>query len=184
MPYRGSLGSEATLLDVGTGLGDVPRSIQQVAAHAGVSLRTFGLDTESVLLKRARENVSHAVCASRARAPVRECERRHRALLADAAPLSRRRCRLLLREMHRVARVAVIVSDLRRSWIAAGGFWLASYALRFHGVTRHDGVVSVLRGFTQEELADTVESAVGVRPLVHRRLGFRITAAWRPVAEQ
>jgi hypothetical protein len=87
----------------------------------------------------------------------------------------------LLREMNRVARVRVIVSDIRRSWIAAAGLWLLSFPLRFHAVSRHDGVVSVMRGFTPEELGDTVRDAVAQKPVVHRRLGFRVTTSWAPV---
>ena len=84
--------------------------------------------------------------------------------------------------MNRVARRAVVVSDLRRSWLAAGGFWLASRALRFHPVTRHDGVLSVLRGFTVPELGALVRASVGRTAAVRRRLGWRVVAAWSPAA--
>jgi hypothetical protein len=46
-------------------------------------------------------------------------------------------------------------------------------------VTRHDGFVSVLRGFTADELARHVLEATGRRPEVRRYLGYRLTAAWR-----
>jgi hypothetical protein len=84
----------------------------------------------------------------------------------------------LLTELDRVARRAVVVSDLRRSWLAAAGFWLASFPLRFHPVTRHDGVVSVLRGFTAAELRHLITSATGTTPVVRRSPGFRLTATW------
>jgi 2-polyprenyl-3-methyl-5-hydroxy-6-metoxy-1,4-benzoquinol methylase len=87
----------------------------------------------------------------------------------------------MLREMNRVARVRVVVSDLRRSWLAAAGLWIASFPLRFHAVSRHDGVVSVMRGFTPRELADTVQRAVARRPVARRRRGFRVTTSWAPV---
>jgi hypothetical protein len=47
-------------------------------------------------------------------------------------------------------------------------------------VTRHDGFVSVLRGFTMDELAQHVLRATGQQPDVRRHLGYRITATWRP----
>jgi hypothetical protein len=96
----------------------------------------------------------------------------HHFIAADASRL--------LREMDRVARVRVVVSDLRRSWVAAAGLWLVSFPLGFHAVSRHDGVVSVLRGFTPEELVDTVHHAVARKPVVRKRRGFRITASWAP----
>ena len=88
----------------------------------------------------------------------------------------------LLAELDRVARRLVVVGDLRRSYAAAGGFWAASRLLGFHPVTRHDGVVSVFRGFTAGELAAHVRAAApGARDLVvRRRLGWRVVASWRP----
>ncbi|MGI8510091.1 MAG: methyltransferase domain-containing protein [Gemmatimonadaceae bacterium] len=171
----------ATLLDVGTGAGDVPRLAQLAALKSGISLRTIGLDSEPVLARKASAQVSHGLCGSGLTLPLADrsvdvamCSQTLHHFRNDAASA-------LLREMNRVARVAVVVSDLRRSWIAVGGFWLGSFPLGFHAVTRHDGVLSVMRGFTQEEMADTVAHAVGVRPVVHRRLGFRLTTSWEPV---
>src|SRR5438067_1332342 len=89
--------------------------------------------------------------------------------------------RRLLCEMNRVARARVIVSDLRRSWLAAAGLWIVSFPLGFHAVSRHDGVVSVMRGFTPRELVDIVHEAVARRPRARRRRGFRVTTSWVPV---
>ena len=86
----------------------------------------------------------------------------------------------LIEELDRVARRRVIVSDLRRSWIAAAGFSVAAVALRFHPVTRHDGPVSVMRGFTEGELGGMVLTATGVQPAIRKRLGYRLTASWTP----
>lgn len=174
------LGAHATLLDVGTGLGDVPRAMQRAAAARGIALRTIGVDCGFALLAEARPHLSDAVCASGVALPfetasvdVAMCSQTLHHFRGDAATA-------LLREMDRVARVAVVVSDLRRSWIAAGGFWASSFALGFHPITRHDGVLSVLRGFTEGEMRDTVHAALGIRPRVRRRLGFRVTTSWTP----
>jgi len=171
----------ATLLDVGTGAGDVPRDAQRAARRHGITLRTIGLDSELVLARKASAQVSHAMCGSGLELPLADrsvdvamCSQTlHH--FRDVAAMA------LLREMNRVARVAVVVSDLRRSWLAVSGFWLSSFPLGFHSVTRHDGVLSVMRGFTQQEMADTVFDAVGVRPVVRRRLGYRLTTSWKPV---
>ena len=171
-----------TLLDVGTGLADIPHEAARAARLLGVGLTTIGLDGAPSVLLQARQRTSFVVCASALALPFADgsidvvlCSQLlHHFGEADAARL--------LRELDRVARHAVIVSDLRRSWIAASGFWLASFPLRFHRVTRHDGVVSVLRGFTQRELHELVGDAVAAAPTVTRRLGFRLTARWRPAA--
>ena len=169
-----------TLLDVGTGLGDIPCRAREMARRNGVALTTIGLDSAAELAAASRSSVDFSVCADALLLPFADdsidvvmCSQvLHHFTGADAS--------VLLREMNRVARVRVIVSDLRRSWIAAAGLWLASFPLRFHAVSRHDGVVSVLRGFTPEELVDTVHEAIARRPVVHRRRGFRVTTSWTP----
>jgi SAM-dependent methyltransferase len=170
----------ATLLDVGTGMGDIPWHVQQTAAQRGLTIQTIGLDAGIVLVRNAQARLSHGVCGDALRLPfanrsvdVVMCSQVLHHFRNDAALT-------LVQEMHRVARVAVVISDLRRSWTAAAGFWLASFPLRFHPVTRHDGVVSVMRGFTPRELADTIHDAIGIRPHVHQRIGFRVTTHWTP----
>ena len=170
-----------TLLDVGTGLGDIPLRARELARRNGIELTTIGLDSAAELAAASRSSVDFSVCADALRLPFADhsidvvmCSQvLHHFTGGDSD--------VLLREMNRVAGVRVIVSDLRRSWIAAAGLWLASFPLRFHAVSRHDGVVSVLRGFTPEELVDTVHQAIARRPVVHRRRGFRVTTSWAPV---
>ena len=82
--------------------------------------------------------------------------------------------------MNRVARRRVVISDLRRSWIAASGVWLASWPLGMHHITRHDGFASVLKGFVPHELGPLLERATGRRVDVTTRPAFRITASWTP----
>ena len=175
------LPSCATLLDVGTGLGDIPCRARSVAKEKGIDLMTIGLDASCILAIASRKSVGASVCADALRLPFADnsvdivmCSQvlHH---FANGEALN------LLREMNRVARRRVIVSDLRRSWLAAAGLWILSFPLGFHAVSRHDGVVSVMRGFTTTELADTVEQAVARRPGAHRRRGFRVTTSWTPV---
>jgi SAM-dependent methyltransferase len=171
----------STLLDVGTGLGDIPCRARKVAEKHGVELLTIGLDSALELARASRPALGVTVCGDALRLPFADdsvdvvmCSQvLHHFSGADALQL--------LKEMDRVARIRVVVSDIRRSWLAAGGIWLASFPLRFHAVSRHDGVVSVLRGFTADELRDTVKRAVTCAPIVHRRRGFRVTTSWVPL---
>lgn len=169
----------ATLLDIGTGLADIPDAVAR-ALPPDRPLTTIGVDEAPSLLGAARSRVTHVVCANALALPFRDgaidvvmCSQvLHHFADADAERL--------LREMNRVARHAVVVADLRRSWIAAIGFWLVSFPLRFHRVTRHDGVVSVMRGFTGADLHRLVRAATGATPIVRRRLGWRLVARWSP----
>lgn len=175
-----SLGNEASLLDVGTGLADIPVRARRLAARHDVRLTTFGVDQAETLAAGCGKLVDGSACADARLLPFANSS-------VDVVICSQvlhhfedDEIAIVLREMDRVARTAVIVSDLRRSWFAAGGFWLVAWLLGFHAITRHDGVVSVLRGFTTRDLADHVHRSTGHVATVRRHLGYRLTATWVP----
>lgn len=169
-----------TLLDVGTGTGDIPPRIAAALRKRRPSrpILTIGLDRSAALLRDARPGLDAVVAADALRIPLRDesvdlvvCSQfLHHFREQDAVTV--------VRELHRVARHGVVISDLGRSWLAAGGFWFASTVLRFHPVTRHDGVVSVLRGFTPAELRGLVRAAVGVEPRITAGPFWRVVAEW------
>ena len=177
---RSPLPASATMLDVGTGLADIPWRSREIARRRGVRLRTVGVDGAFNLTVAARHRLDDAICGDAFTLPFAD----HRIDVVLCSQLlhhfDQDDALRLLAELHRVARRRVIVSDLRRSWLAAAGFWAASHALRFHPITRHDGTISVLRGFTEGELGGMVVAATGVQPAIRRRLGFRLTASWSP----
>ena len=82
-----------------------------------------------------------------------------------------------LRHISPLARVGVVVADLRRSPVAQAGIWTVSHLLGFHPVTRRDGVASVGYGFTAVELAALCREA-GLSAQVARRPGWRLVAWW------
>lgn len=170
----------ATLLDVGTGAADLPWRAREIARRRGLALRTIGADGVLSVAAGARHRVNDAVCASALALPF--ADRSVDFVLCSQLlhHFDYERGVTLIAELDRIARRRVIVSDLRRSWIAAAGFALAAVALRFHHITRHDGRISVLRGFTEGELGGMVVTATGVQPAIRRRLGYRITASWTP----
>ena len=172
----------ATLLDIGTGLADLPWRAREIARRRGLALRTIGVDGAYTLLRSARHRLTYALCGDALALPFADrsvdivlCSQLLHHFDHDQA-LS------LIAELDRVARLRVVVSDLRRSWLAAAGFSVAAFALRFHPITRHDGRVSVLRGFTEGELGGMVVAATGRQPAIRRRLGYRLTASWTPAA--
>ncbi len=181
-----------TLLDIGTGLGDIPRAAQRMAermarrmspqrpAAASPPLTTIGMELVPALARAASLSCTHGLAADAMALPFADgsidivtCSQvlHH----FDGAEADR-----LLQECTRVARTAVIVGDLRRSWFAVAGLWAASFLLGFHSVSRHDGMVSILRGFTRDELQDLVERATGCAVRTHRAPGFRVVAVWSP----
>ena len=169
-----------TILDVGTGAGDIPSHVRRAAAARGVAVTTIGLEVNAARAAACRRLAGAALAADARALPF--ADRSVDVVICSQVlhHFDDRGARALLAELQRVARVRVIVSELRRAWAAAGGVWLASWALGFHPVSRHDGVVSVLRGFRARELANAVHSATGRHAIVRDRRGFRVTASWSP----
>ncbi len=170
-----------TLLDVGTGAGDIPERARGLALRCHVALETIGLERSLPLAAGARAHLGSALVGDALALPFADrsvdivtCSQvLHHFTDAEAI--------LLLRELNRVARRLVVVADLRRSWGAVVGIWTSSFALGFHPVSRQDGVLSVLRGYRRGELSALVQVAIGRAPTVRDRLGFRVTASWTPV---
>lgn len=84
-----------------------------------------------------------------------------------------------LAELHRVARCGVQVSDLRR------GAWpyvltrATLHALSRSRLIRHDGPMSIRRGFTPHELLDLATAAGWEAPRLHRHPFFRLVIVGR-----
>jgi len=179
-PVLASMGKRGSMLDVGTGRGDIPAAAKIEAKRLGLDLWTIGFDMSLPLVVVNREANDVVARGDALRLPfetssvdvVMASQLLHHFQFDDAVSV--------VREMNRVARKRAIISDLRRSVFAAAGIWIASFPLGFHPVSRHDGVVSVMRGFLPGELSAIVKAATGISPEVRRRIGFRLTASWTP----
>jgi SAM-dependent methyltransferase len=163
-----------TLLDVGTGMGDIPRAIA-----AERDIRTVGVDSVPFQATLARPHVDHAVAGNALALPFADgcadivtCSQVLHHFFDDDP-------RRLVAELHRVSRDWIIISDLRRSWFAAWGFVFSGMVLRFHPITAFDGWTSIMRGFTADELSRLVTEVTGVRPTVRHSRFWRLTATWR-----
>ena len=169
-----------SLLDIGTGLGDIPADAARRARAHGRTLTTIGFELAPTLAHAAHAQCTYAVAGDAMTLPFADasvdiitCSQvLHHFEDGPAAQL--------LRECTRVARHAVIIGDLRRSWLAVAGLWLSSFAPGFHPVSRHDGVVSILRGYTRRDLDALITRATGQRATVRHALGWRVTAVWHP----
>jgi len=173
-----SIGPRATLLDVGTGLADIPLAARERARRQGVALEVLGVDGAESLSRLCAATLDGCACADVRDLPFPDAS-------IDVVTCSQllhhfedREIPRVLRELDRVARRHVIVADLQRSWLAACGFWLVSWPLAFSPVTRHDGTLSVLRGFTAAELSRHIQLATGRHATVRRHIGWRLTASW------
>jgi ubiquinone/menaquinone biosynthesis C-methylase UbiE len=171
-----------TLLDVGTGSGDIALAARAAAWRRGIDLQTIGVEL----------NPTAARIASAAGVPTMVAD--GNALPVGAGSVDVVVASQVLHHLprdvavrwivafDRVARRAVVLADLRRSRAAMLGVWAASFALVMGHVTRHDAVVSLKRGYTKRELDDMLREA-GVRTAARYRGGARIVAAWSPSTE-
>lgn len=168
------------VIDVGAGSGDILEAVCDTLRASGRTPRAVAVDTAVSLAPQVRRRGGEFICGSIFALPLPNAS----ADLVLAAQIvhhfSTDALASVFAELNRVARHAVIVSDLRRSWVAAAGLWMSSFPLGFHPVSRHDGVVSVLRGFVPNELRDAIIEATGRPPTVTSHAGWRVTADWTP----
>lgn len=172
-------GTRLTLLDLGTGLGDLPRVAVRWGARRGLRLVPLGLEVNRAAAALAREQGLPVAVACAGSAPLRKKSVDVVLVSQVAHHLTEESVVQLLRTCDRLARVAVIVGDLHRHPLAAPAFWIGGRLLGFDPVTLHDGVTSIKRGFSRSQLLDLMSRA-GVAGTVHRRPGFRLVATWAP----
>jgi Methyltransferase domain len=171
-------GTSLSLLDVGAGLGDLPRAAVRWAARRGVTLRPLGLERNPTAARLTEAGGLPTVLACATALPIR---RGGVDLIVASQLIHHLPAESILRfcrEASRAARLGVVIADLRRSSAALAGFWVGSRLLRFDTATRADGLTSVRRGFTAREL-EAILARAGVRTPVVERPGFRLVAAWR-----
>lgn len=167
-----------TVLDVATGLADIPLALVSWCKRRNINVSIVGVDmhpkiVELALAKTAAHPTIQVIRADGTELPFEnnsfDIAFSNLALhhMDDEAAVR------LLMEMDRVTRSGWVVTDLERhkyAYLAAR--MLAKFVWR-SPVTRHDGPLSVQRSFTAAEARQLVERA-GVGASVHRHFPFRL----------
>jgi len=166
-----------TLLDIGTGTGDLPAAAKRRAARRGRTLRIIGLERSPVAARLASRLGVPTLLACAGQLPVRDGAVDIVLISQVAHHLSADAVVDLFRAASSAARVGVVVSDLRRSETAALCFRVGSAVLGFDPVTCADGITSVRRGYHAGELK-ALAARAGRSACVTRRPGFRLVAYW------
>lgn len=170
-----------TMVDVGTGLGDLPRMAQTWGASRGITLVPMGLERHTAAARLAGMFGLPVVVGDGGALPFASGSIDVVLLSQVAHHFAPSAIVQLFRECSRVARHAVIVADLRRSRLAAVGFRVAGRVMGFDPDTVRDGVTSLRRGFSAASLGELLGRA-GIRAPVARRPGARLVAVWHPPA--
>ncbi len=143
------------VLDVGSGLADVPLALVRDGARRGVELHVTCLDRSEQMLGLARRATGEPQRLAFVRAEGEALPYGDGAFDVVTCTLALHHfeppaARALLRELRRVARLTPVVCDLRRSALALAAAWLWSRGSR-NRLTRHDAPLSVRRAYTPGE---------------------------------
>ncbi len=164
-----------SLLDVGAGSGDVPAAVAAALARSGVRLDVTLCDRAATHLPRtARRVIGNGVAL-----PFRDTSFDLVTCSLFLHHLEPVEIGHFLRESLRVARRALLINDLRRSWAHLGVVHLGAPLFK-SSITRHDARVSVRRAYTPRELAAMLRAA-GVQHFeIQRRYLYRMGAVvWK-----
>lgn len=169
-----------TLLDVGTGSGDIPREVRRWGMRRGLSIVCIGCDAGVAVLRAtaAGERLLPVVADGRALpfrdgcADIAHCSLVLHHLQPPAAVA-------LLRELGRTARLGVVVNDLLRGRAGYLGSLALSRLTTRNPLTRHDAPLSVRRAYTLAELRALLRAAGLVEVRCHSLIGYRVAIAAR-----
>lgn len=174
-------GGEASILDVGSGSGDVPAAIARRAARRGVAVSVVALDRQLAHLAVARRTcgLRRLATADARRLPLADGSVDWAFSALFFHHFSPEDNAAILREMARVARRGVVVVDLRRNG-AARMIVAALGPLVFRSrLSVEDGRVSVEQAYTVSE-AERIARDAGLRGVSVRKLApFRLAISAR-----
>ena len=188
--YRSALGGLArlvreqklrrfTLLDIGTGSGDIPAAIAYWARRQNIAARINGLERDALTVEQAMAQTESlreiTIVRGDAMAPpfrsgsfdfILASQLLHH--FNDAQIIA------LLRHWARLARRAIIVSDLLRHPLAYHGIRLLTRGFTRNAMTRVDAPLSVRRACTLAEWSELIRRADIGTFRVERVLPFRV----------
>jgi 2-polyprenyl-3-methyl-5-hydroxy-6-metoxy-1,4-benzoquinol methylase len=166
------------LLDIGSGGGDVARSLARWAARDGLLLTVTAIDPDA----RA-----HAFATAQPPLPGLEFRRAHSGDLVAAGErfdtvlsnhvlhhLGAADLGALLADSERLSRSLVLHSDIERAPLAYAGFGVGTWPFFRRSYIRADGLTSIRRSFTFSELAAVAPPGWSVR----RERPYRLVLRW------
>jgi SAM-dependent methyltransferase len=168
-----------TLLDLGSGSGDIPRDLRDVFVRHGVAGVAVALDRDPTAVALAGREGSNVVRGDALRLPFANRSIDLVTTIKMAHHYSGANLRGLIAEMARVARRRVIVLDIRRHWLAYWGFVAWSRLWTGNRLVRADGPLSVLRGFTAAELIAVTPELTDFTWTVRSYAGFQLALVGR-----
>ena len=177
-------GSRMRILDLATGSGDIPRLVVDFARGVNAVVAVDAVDQQAATVEIAR-NLSVAYpeieffegdVLTFAREPydIVLCSLALHHFSENDAVMLLKRCRALSRQY-------VLVSDLRRGWVATAGVYLLTALIFREPMTRTDGRLSAERAFSFREFGGLAKRA-GWKNYGHAKFAFARQAIWLEAA--
>jgi 2-polyprenyl-3-methyl-5-hydroxy-6-metoxy-1,4-benzoquinol methylase len=176
-----SPGIKVRIADLATGSGDIPRLAVDYARATGGIVTIDAIDQQSATLEVARKlsagypEISYVNSNILDWAPAEPydivlCSLALHHFSDDEAVQVLRHCRELSRKF-------VLVSDLRRGWLATIGVYILTALIFREPMTRYDGRLSAARSFSFSEVGEMANRASWEK-FGHRKFRFARQAIW------
>jgi 2-polyprenyl-3-methyl-5-hydroxy-6-metoxy-1,4-benzoquinol methylase len=174
-------GARLRIVDLATGSGDIPRLIAEYGRKVGVELRIDAVDQQSATLEIAKKLSARYPEIAFVEGNVLEwnatepydlvlCTLALHHFSDDDAVRVLQHCRELSRKF-------VLVSDLRRSWMATIGVHLLTATVFRQPMTKYDARLSIERAFSFSEMNQLAQRA-GWTNFGHKTFPFSRQAIW------
>jgi ubiquinone/menaquinone biosynthesis C-methylase UbiE len=182
---RSGAPDELSLLDVGTGSADIPGAVAGWCRARGLDSMIVALDLSERNLRVSRDSLGISCDVQLIQADSLKLPFLARSFDFVTASLFLHHFEdadvvRLLADFARIAKRAVIVNDLLRNLVPYYFSRVTGPILASSFLTRNDGPVSVLRGFTAEELKQLAERAGLKRCKVRRMFPYRLALIAEP----
>jgi 2-polyprenyl-3-methyl-5-hydroxy-6-metoxy-1,4-benzoquinol methylase len=174
-------GARLRIVDLATGSGDIPRLIAEYGRKVGAELRIDAVDQQSATLEIAKRLSARYPEIAFVEGNVLEwdaiepydlvlCTLALHHFSDDDAVRVLQHCRELSRKF-------VLVSDLRRSWMATIGVYLLTATVFREPMTKYDARLSIERAFSFSEMNQLAQRA-GWTNFGHKTFPFARQAIW------
>lgn len=167
-----------TILDIGCGDGELLRSVTEFGAKNGLKIIGIGVDFNENIIEIAKARSKEFPNLSYIKQDVFSDSFTN--LTYDIAlctlflhHFSNERIVKLLTKLTKGANLGVVVNDLQRNRFAFWLFKVFGAVFLETKTARHDGLVSIARGFTRKELLSLSEAIPDVKATVYWRWAFR-----------
>jgi len=169
---------EYRLADLGCGSGDLMKYLASWARSEGFKMRLTGIDIRE-------EAIEHLWDHCREYSEISGIIGDYSYLLKNSSNIDIYVCSLfchhlqdsqmadLIKQFRLHAKVGFVINDLRRSWLAWFSVKIFTFLWKGSKMAKHDGPVSVLRGFRRSELECWLDHASVSSFTIRRGWGFR-----------